>query len=219
MIETFESAKGNIHTKLITIGENLLQANELILDGLADCEKEKFFQARNYIKNIGAKTDEIDNEIIKLLGIYTPEGKELRECIAYLKITNELSRACSNTRSFIRGFSDVCDEIDNSKIKEYTVPMHRSTLKAVSLTLAMMNISDPEELQECYDEIIIEESKADDLYEIIEHHIYTAAEYTSNFEKYHKMLKAVRKSEKIAYRAIGIANLLLYMRNGGSLQR
>lgn len=218
MVETFESAKSSIHSKLITIGENLLQANEQILDGLAECETEKFIKARNYIKNIGAKADEIDNNIIKLLGVYTPEGEDLRECIAYLKITNELSRACSNTRSFIRGFSEGCNEIDNSKIKDYTVPMHKSTLKAIRLTLVMMDTTDPEELQECYDEIIIEESKADDLYEIIEHHIYTAAEYTSNFEKYHKMLKAVRKSEKIAYRAIGIANLLLYMKNGGSLQ-
>jgi len=42
--------------------------------------------------------------IIKILALHSPEAKDLREVVAYLKITNEILRASSNTRSLIRVF-------------------------------------------------------------------------------------------------------------------
>ena len=39
------------------------------------------------------------------------------------------------------------------------------------------------------------------------------------FDKYHKMLGALRKSEKIADRAMSIASLLLYAKNGGEIHQ
>ena len=219
MQESFNHEKDAIQSKLVTIGENLLKANELILDGLSACDKEKFLEARNFVKNIISKTDEIDNEIVQVLGLNTYEGEELRTLVAYLKITNEFVRASANTRSFIRGFAGICGQIDNSKIKDYTIPMQRSTIKAVRLALAMMSIDDSEELQECYDEIIIEESKTDDLYEMVEKNLFIQAAKSDEFEKFHKMLKALRKSEKIADRATSIANLLLYIKVGGNFHQ
>jgi len=38
------------------------------------------------------------------------------------------------------------------------------------------------------------------------------------FNKFHKMLRALRKSGKIASRAISIANLLIYAKVGGSFR-
>ncbi len=216
MLATFQTNLNDVKTKIINIGEGLVKANELILEALKDCDTKKFSEARSYIKNISSKTDEIDNAIIKILALYTPEARDLRQVVAYLKITNELSRACSNTRSFIRGFTDVCNDLDVKTINEYALPMQASTVKAISTTIAMIKIDDTDELQEMYEEVLIEENKADDLYEMIERNLVEQAENANSFKKYHKMLRALRKSEKIASRAIAVANLLVYIKIGGN---
>jgi phosphate transport system protein len=218
MLPTFKSNLDDIKTKIQRIGDDLVRANELILEALKDCNVEKFSEARNHIKNISSKTDEIDNSIIKVLALYTPEARDLRQVVAYFKITNELARACSNTRSFIRGFTDVCKELDVKTINEYTLPMQASTVKAIKTTIAMMSIDDADEIQEMYEEVLIEENKTDDLYEMIERNLVAQAESSNNFEKFHKMLRALRKSEKIAGRAISVANLLVYIKVGGNFR-
>jgi len=215
MVSKFQTSLDEIKTKILNIGKGLLEANTLINQALATCDHEKFIEAKGHIKNIGSKADDIDNAIIKVLALYTPEARDLRQVIAYLKITNELSRACSNTRSFVRGFTDVCTDVDVATINEYAVPMQTSTVKAIKLTLSMIECSDTEEIQELYNEVLIEENKTDDLYEMVERNLSQQAD-GQKFEKFHKMLRALRKSGKIASRAISIANLLVYAKVGGN---
>ena len=216
MTSNFQTNLEDIKTKVINIGDGLYEANALILSALADCDEAKFIEAKGHIKNISSKTDEIDNAIIKVLALYTPEARDLREVISYLKITNELSRACSSTRGFIRGFTDVCTDVEVSTINEYAVPMQTSTVKAIQLAISMINCDDSDEIQEMYNDVLIEENKTDDLYEMVERNLSLQADGLKSFEKFHKMLKALRKSGKIASRAISIANLLVYAKVGGS---
>jgi phosphate transport system protein len=79
----------------------------------------------------------------------------------------------------------------------------------------MIECSDNEEIQELFNEVLIEENKTDDLYEMVERNLSQQAN-GKNFEKFHKMLRALRKSGKIASRAISIANLLVYAKVGGN---
>ncbi|MDQ7068215.1 MAG: PhoU family transcriptional regulator [Sulfurimonas sp.] len=216
MPSNFQTNLDDIKEKILQIGKGLLEANILIQSAIGDCNESKFQEARSHIKNINSKADEIDNKIIKVLALYAPEARDLRQVIAYLKITNELSRACSNTRSFIRGFTDVCTDVEVSTINEYAVPMQISTVKAIELTLTMLECEDEDEIQEIYNDVLIEESKTDDLYEMVERNLSLQADGSQSFEKFHKMLRALRKSEKIASRTISIANLLVYAKVGGN---
>jgi len=213
----FQEKLVTIKEKIIDIGNGLVSANELLLEAIQTCDDSKFSEAKSYIKNISAKADDIDNNIIKVLALYAPEARDLRQVIAYLKITTELSRACSNTRSFIRGFTDVCKDVDIKTINEYTIPMQTSTIKAIKLSVSMINIEDEDEIREIYNDVLIEENKAEDLYEMVERDLMRQANDSHNFEKFHKMLRALRKSFKIAARSISIANLLVYVKVGGNL--
>ncbi len=219
MLQNFTDNLELIKSKVTDIGDGLLKSNELILDALEDCDAQKFHDAKGFIKNISSKTDEIDNEIIKVLALYTPEARDLRRVVAYLKITNELSRACANTRSFIKGFTDVCADVDTKTIKEYALPMQSSTVKAIKTTINMINIDDIDEIQECYNDVLIEESKTDDLYEMVEANLHDMAKELNQFEKFYRMLRALRKSGKIADRASSIANLLVYIQVGGNFHK
>ena len=218
MITKFEESMNEVKSKVSDIGVGLIKTNKQLLDALHDCDTQKFNDAKVHIKNIGTKADSIDNSIIKILALYTPEARDLREVVAYLKITNELSRACSNSRSFIRGFTDVCQDVELETIKEYALPMQTSTLKAIELSVSMINCDDSDEIQEIYNDALIEESKTDDLYEMVERNLTIQAKGSNDFERFHKMLKALRKSSKIASRAISIANLLVYAKVGGNFQ-
>ncbi len=216
MSAKFEENLEIIKNMVTDVGNGLMKSNELLLEAIQTCDGEKFNQARGYIKNISSKTDKIDNDIIKILALYTPEARDLRKLVAYLKITNELSRACSSTRSFIRGFTDVCKDVDVATINEYAVPMQRATVNAIGISISMINIDDEDEIREVYNDVLIQENKTDDLYEMVERDLLVQADNANNFEKYHKMIRALRKSGKISSRAISIANLLVYAKVGGS---
>ena len=219
MVPNFQTNLDDIKLKITNIGNGLLEANTLILSSLTDCDSEKFSQAKEHIKNIGSKTDEIDNAIIKVLALYTPEARDLRQVIAYLKITNELSRACSNTRSFIRGFMGVCKEVDGQTIIEFAVPMQTATVASIGYTISMISCEDEDEIQEIYNDVLIEENKTDDLYEMVERKLSIQADDNDKgFEKFHRMLRALRKSGKIASRSISMANLLVYAKIGGNFR-
>jgi len=219
MLHNFTENLKNIKEKVTHIGEGLLSANELILEALVDCDTQKFNEAKGFIKNISSKTDAIDNEIIKVLALYTPEARDLRRVIAYMKITNELSRACSNTRSFIKGFTDVCSDVDSNTIKEYALPMQSSTVKSIQTMMSMLHVDDIDEVQELYNDVLIEEHKIGDLYEIVEANLHKFANELDEFEKFYRMLRALRKSAKIADRTSSIANLLVYIQVGGNFQK
>lgn len=219
MLTNFNEEIESIKRKIIDIGEGVVVANDLLLQALNNCDSELFSSAKENIKNISNKTNNIDNDLIKVLALYSPEAKDLRQVVSYFKITNELLRASTNTRNFIKGFTDVCKDMDIKLINEYAIPMQTSTARAIKLTIEMLDIDCIDELQETYNDILIEESKTDDLYEMVEKSLMKQASKSDDFKKFHSMLKALRKSEKIAGRAISIANLLLYIKIGGNLNQ
>ena len=219
MLNNFKKSINEIETQVKEIAVGLVKANELIITGLNDCDDSKFDEAKQNIKNISNKTAKIDHDIVTTLALHQPEAKDLRELVSFLKITNELLRASSSTRTFIRGFQKVCKEVDIKTINEYAIPMQKSTVEALECTVKMLEIDCEDEMKECYDRVLICENKTDDLYEMIETSILQEVTEATEFKKYHQMLSSLRKSEKIADRAMSIASLLLYANIGGELQQ
>ncbi len=217
MLSNFKDDLEAIKNQVTSIGEGLVSANQLLLEAIQDCDPKKFEDAKSYITNVSQKTNDIDNEVVRILALYNPEAKDLRQVVSYFKITNELLRATTNTRTFIKGFTEVCSDVDIQTVNEYAIPMQASTVKAVSLAISMISIECEDELKETYNEVLIEESKTDDLYEMVEKKLFKQANESDDFEKFHNMLRALRKSEKVADRATSIANLLLYIKVGGNI--
>jgi len=219
MLQNYEEKRNEIKTRIKSIGDGLIQANELILEAIKTCDNDKFDEARTYIRNTSQITTDIDNTIITTLALHSPEAKDLRAMVSYLKITNELLRAATNIRAFIKGFVDVCAEVDIKTVKEYTIPMQAATVVSLKYTIDMINTECVDETQELFNKVLIAENKTDDLYDIIQDNLLKKAEGVKEFEKYYKMLSALRKSEKIADRAVSIASLLLFANVGGDLHQ
>ena len=97
--------------------------------------------------------------------------------------------------------------------------MQKSTVDAIKYTVDMLSIDCVDETQECFNKVVIAENKTDDLYEMIESELFKQKPKDSEFNKFHKMLVVLRRSEKVADRAMSIASLLLYANNGGEIHR
>ena len=217
MLPQYKEKLDEIKTAVSEIATGLCKANRKILEAMDDCNEEEFTSAREHIRNVGSKTTEIDNNIVKTLALYSPEAKDLRLLVAYLKITNELVRASSNTRSYIKGFIRTCQQIDKQIISEYAIPMQRATVEALENMVEMINNDDSDEVQELYSKVLIAENKSDDLYDMIESSVLSKDSVIEDFGTTNKMLSSLRKSEKIADRALSIASLLLYASIGGDI--
>ena len=207
----------NIKNSVLELVDGLLKANELLLDGFKECDTQIFEQSKKNISNFNSKTNAIDNDIIRVLALYSPEAKDLREVVGFLKITNEILRASANTRSVIKGFIAVCQDIDEQIIDEYMIPMQKSTIKAISLVEEMFNISCEDDLKDTFNDILVQESKTDDFYDMIQTNIVDKSSQDGNFEIFHKILQTIRKGEKISDRITNIGNIILYIKIGGKL--
>ena len=97
--------------------------------------------------------------------------------------------------------------------------MQKSTVQALAYAVKMIHIECRDETHEYFNEVLIAESKNDDLYDMVESNIFKQFQEAEEFDKYHKMLSALRKSEKIADRAVSIASLLLFAKVGGEIHQ
>ena len=220
MLDNYKKEIISIKSSIKEIISSILEANKTFLSAaLNECNEEEFNKAKLYLKNFSQRIEDVDNDIVKILALFTPEAKDLREVVAYFKIDNELLRASSNTRSLIRGFVENCRLVDRSIINDYLVPLQRSAIRALEMTLKMMDMDDVDELKDLFHSVIVEEDKTDDLYAMLEKKIIENIKESDDFTRVHKMLRAFRRSEKIADRTISIANLLLYIQDGGRLRK
>lgn len=219
MLANYEEKLHEIKGEIVVICEGLLKANQLVVEGLSDCKNIDFSEAKSHIKNISNIVKDIDNNIITTLALHSPEAKDLREMVSYLKITNEVLRASSNTRNFINGFQEECGEIDDQIINDYAIPMHKSTVDAVKYCIDIMKTDCIDEVQEIFNKVVIAEDKNDELYKMIESALFKKDPKEAEFNTFHRILVVLRRSEKIADRAMSIASLLLYANKGGDIHR
>ncbi len=214
MLDKYQIKKDKIKFSVLEILNRLLDSNQIILESLQDCNREKFEKAKLLLKNVTQKTEDIDKIIVTTIALFAPEGKDLRELVSFFKITNELLRASSNTRSFVNGFEEVCGKVNIEMINEFAIPMQRSTIESLRYTIKILTTDYADEIESYMTQALIAESKTDDLYDMLEMNICKNETKSLEFIDYHNMLSALRKSEKVADRAVSIAALLIYAKSG-----
>ena len=222
MLPTEKEKLNTILNEVIKLGMTTLTMNQFILESLESCdtctlnEIEKITKKERY-----TSIDKIDNLIINVFALYTPEARDLRELVAFLKITNEFDRIANSANSFIRDFPNaLSDEIDKDFILEYAIPLQKSSVNALTHALKLFELDDKESVNEHYKLVVIEESKNDDLYKIIEKSLLKKINNELHLSKeYQDIMEALRRLEKIADRALNIAYLMHYANVGGEISK
>ena len=219
MLKPYETKLKSIKEEIQKIGLEVVESLEICQQALVEKKIENLKDVEITEKKLLLKSNEIDNIIVTTLALYSPEAKDLRQLVSFLKITNELVRTGSNAKDFAKMFKkSYSDDLNTSMILEYTIPLLKSALLSLQTATSIIDEIDPKHIEEKYHRVIVEESKTDDLYLMIEKNILKLITKNLDLSKeYFDLLSSLRRLEKIADRAVSIANLLQFAQVGGDI--
>ena len=219
MLKTYEEKRNHIKEEVIFIGNSVIEALESSIKILKSDDVSALKDIELSVKKLSNKSNEIDNLIVTALALYSPEARDLREMVSYLKITNELIRAASNAKGFIKIFRKAFSEdLNTNTILEFTIPLHKSALLALRTSMSMIEETDANHTEEKYHRVIVEESKANDLYSMVEKNILKLISKNLELSKeYFDILSSLRRLERTTDRASSIASLSLFAQVGGDI--
>ena len=219
MLKPYETKLQNIKNEISKIGVDVVESLELSLRALEDKKIDDLRNVQITEKKLLLRSNEIDNIIVTTLALYSPEAKDLRQLVSYLKITNELVRTGSNAKDFAKMFKkSYSDDLNTSMILEYAVPLLKSALLSLQTSISILDETNAKHIEERYHRVVVEESKTDDLYLMIEKNILKLISKNLDLSReYFDILSALRRLEKIADRAVSIANLLQFAQAGGDI--
>lgn len=222
MLPTEAEKLKTIQHEIIILGQIVLESNKKILHALEKCKPCRLGDVSKIKKQDRYhRIDRIDDNIIKFFALYTPEARDLRELVAFLKLTNEFDRIANSCNSFIRDFPQaLSDEVDSEFILEYAIPLQKTSVAALSSALNLIELDDKEKIEDEYKNVVVEEGKNDELYQIIEKNLLKKINNNLHLSQdYQDIMQALRRLEKIADRALSIASLMHYAKLGGTIAK
>ncbi|MDX4066316.1 PhoU domain-containing protein [Aliarcobacter skirrowii] len=219
MLKPYEEKLKLIKSEVEKLGLDVVEALEVCLKALNERKIENLKNVEISEKKFLAKSNEIDNLIITTLALYTPEARDLRRMVAFLKITNEIVRTAANTKDFAKMFRrSYSEDLDTNTILEYTIPLLKSALLSTKTAVSIIDEHDLKQVEQKYQRVVVEESKTDDLYLMIEKNILKLITKNLDLSKeYFDILSSLRRLEKIADRSVSIASLLQFAKLGGDM--
>ena len=219
MLKPYETKLNNVKTEIQQIGISVIEALEVCLKALNDRKIEDLSNVEISEKKILVRSNEIDNIIVSTLALYSPEAKDLRRLVSFLKITNEMVRTAANTKDFAKMFKkSYSNDLNTAIILEYAIPLLKSALLSLQTATSIIDEHDEKHIEEKYHRVVVEESKTDDLYLMIEKNILKLISKNLDLSReYFDILSALRRLEKIADRAVSMANLFHFAQVGGDI--
>jgi len=220
MSTKYDNKIDEIRGLISTLLENIVVANQISLEAFCSHKEDAFKEVQEKLNNIAIQGDIIDNEIIKTFALFGPEAKELRTLVAYLKMTNEIVRIGEGVKKYTRRMKDhTSSDVNLVPLESTIVQLHKSTIKALEYILKCFQDLDGCKIEEYYRKVMVEESKNDDMFSILEKEIMTLIiEERELSPEYVKVLGTLRKLERSCDRSVNIANLMLYAKEGGEIR-
>jgi phosphate transport system protein len=221
MLPQYHDARHKVRDNVIGIVENLEKTNKMAIEAIENDSVEGLAIARKELKDMSDITEKIDNDIVLIFAKFTPEARDLREMVSYLKVTSALNRIHSNINSYLKNMQIVLLD-ENKNMSEYikdSLRINRCTIKAFGYTLEMLKtFDDNDTINKLSSKISIEISKTEDIYSLLEKDIIQEmGKASSNPQDCFNLLKYFRKNMKIIDRLDTIAQRVIFARMGGKL--
>jgi len=206
--------------RVSALADDVQKGFELCIEANKDSDLEKANEARSLLKDAHDRNNKIDNEIIKTLALFSPEARDLRIVISYLKIASELTRISDYVRSFAKGVKiQITSEFDMSALQNDINSFLDSTYSSLKAAVESVKISSEDKLEKLYQKVHVEESKCDDIVSILEKNImqqiFLKPEDASEFLTF---IKNLRRLERLSDRSVNIVKLSYFAHKGGKLK-
>ena len=220
MLPRYENKINEIQKMLSNLISEVVQAHNQALVAFKDHNVDQFDAVKGTLKTIQSEANAIDNEIVKTFALFGPEAQELRMLVAYLKLTNELLRIAEGSKKYASRMREQCEGECNLKpFDEIVIQLHTTALNAMIYIEACFKKPGECNVEDLYRKVMVEESKNDDLFSILEKEIMTQIMGEQELSvEYVRILGTLRKLERACDRSGNIANLLLYAAKGGGIK-
>ncbi len=221
MLTQYQEARREVRAGVLEIVQILMKVNKEALKSIEASDASRLQELRKSLKPVHKKTEEIDNKLVVIFARYTPEARDLREMVSYLKITSGLNRIKASMNSYIKNMQGMLTE-DNvailQSIKE-SLSINRCTIHAFEKTVEMFQtFDDNERIRNLATGIDVEYAKTDDIYALLEKSVIQKMhEADGRAEEYFNLLKYIRKNLKIIDRLDSVAQRIIFARMGGKL--
>ncbi len=221
MLIGYSEARYEVRDSVYKVLEGLALANKEGFDALNEKDAQKLDVARKGLKDISKETERIDNNIVLIFAKYTPEARDLRELVSYLKITSALNRIRANINNYLKNMQSMLNE-DNANITELiqeSLTINRCTINAFDQSLEMFQtFDDNDKIKNLAAKIDVEYSKTDDIYTLLEKEVIQKICGADGLaEEYFNLLKYIRKNLKIIDRLDSMSQRVIFARMGGKL--
>ena len=219
MLPRHEEKLSMIREMLQRLGTDLINGMDAIYCGLNTQQIGHFEEAKHHLKNSVKNAREIDNEIVTSLALFGAEASDLRSLVAYLRVTNEFVRIAENIKTVSKRITPLINsELFAKDLQDYSIHLCKSASNALESSIGEFIANDASELELIYQKVLVEESKADDLYAIFEKNVLLKLSTIKEFDsKYIEILGTMRKFERISDRAVNVAKLLMFAKIGGEM--
>ncbi len=220
MLPPYENQINHIQKMLAKLISEIVEAHTTALEAYKTRSTEQFDAVKTILKTIEQEANAIDNEIVKTFALFGPEAQELRLLISYLKMTNELIRIGEGAKKYARRMKAHCEgECSLEGISEIIIKLHSSSIAALQFIVDCFNDHDECDYEDLYRSVMVEESKCDDFHSILEKEILSRIIIEGELSiEYVRVLSTLRKLERASDHAVNIAKLMLYSKEGGSIQ-
>lgn len=219
MLPEHQKEVTEITSEILSLGRDIIEIHKESLKAFKNSDSKKLGEIKELAetKDIDSKANKIDNSIVKALALFEPEASELRSLVAMLKITNEYMRILNTAKKYSNKMkvSFENSEFNIAPIKDYITQIHIAAINSFEYAVSLVEAQD-EEFDNLYRKIKIEESKTDDLLQLIEKEITSNSQSEFIFE-YISISTVTRKLERVADHSVNIANLIYFAKKGGKL--
>lgn len=219
MSTKYDNKISEVRGLISSLLESIVTANQISLKAFNTGDTDAYKMVQEKLNNIEVQGDIIDNEIIKTFALFGPEAKELRSLVAYLKMNNELISIGTGVRKYSRRMKDSVSAVKALESLKPTIALlHKSTVTALEIILNCFKNFEDCNIENDYRKIMIEESKNDDIFSILEKEIMLLIIDEKELSpEYVKLLGTIRKLERSCDRSVNIANLMMYAKKGGHI--
>jgi len=219
MLTKYQEARHEIRGDVVSLIALLANVNQEALTALENADTSTLEKVRAKLKGVSKITEKIDNDIVLLFARYTPEAKDLREMVSYLKITSAINRIRTNINNYLKNMQSMLSEEDVNIIQfiKESLSINRCTIHAFNKTLEMFQtFDDNDKIKKLAVEIDVEYAKTDDIYAMLEKSVVQKMG-EGRAEEYFNLLKYIRKNLKIIDRLDSMAQRVIFARMGGKL--
>ncbi|BCD59879.1 MULTISPECIES: PhoU domain-containing protein [unclassified Nitratiruptor] len=220
MLKNYQERLKQINKLVSDAAKKVLNAHKIALDSFKNKDIDAFKSVAEMVKTLDNEARDIDNEVVKTIALFGPEASQLRELIAYIKLTNEIVRVGDYAKTYTKNMAKhIKNEIEFTLLDNYIVQLHESAIEALEYSLKMLNTNDLDEVEDLYRKTLVEESKTDEIFTLFEKELLeNLCKDTTKLTDFLNVLSSCRKLERTGDRAVEIAKLLMFAKKGGRLE-